>query len=195
MDSLINNPYTFGKLNCTLVFNLGKQELKAIYEEIVELFEPESEEFSAFDLQDFEMNDFEISKPFEDDQLIRKVIFTKGNNKIILEYYSDKYAIGHLVGLDDNETYEGWEVIKKYACEFKNIALVCGYELSLDVDEYPQSLNKLIDDDSLHPLMICYSTESNRFLITVHDSISDSLSSSKKDRIRKYIELLNLPMV
>lgn len=195
MDLLIDNPSTFGKLNCTLVFSVGKQHLKTIYEDIVRIFKPNNEDFSTFDLQDFEMNDFDISKPFEDDESIRKVIFTKGINKIIFEYYKGKYTIQHLPSFDDNGICEGLEIIKKYCCEFDNTTIVCGFELSLDIDDYPESLTSLIKDDSLHPLIIFTSVESNRFTMTTHDSISDNVSTSKKDRMGKYVELLDLPVI
>jgi len=188
MDKFYNMPISFGKFNCVLFFESSQSRLPAIYADIINFFKPNQIEMSSFDLEKFEMSDFDVSLPFQDDNLIRKVIFVGNKEEIILEYYKGKYVIEHLhQGADE----KGALILKKYIHEISHCVITLGFELSINIDSFFESLENSKNDASIHPIVVI---EKNQYESERKDYASDNdeLSVQKLRFITDYLQKIDL---
>ena len=180
----------FGKLNCVMYLKLENFYLQKIYNRIIDLYKPYDIDYSLFNLENCGLGKFDISIPFIDDNSIRKIIFSKNNESIILEYYKGKFIIEHLTNPQNQSFGEGIEMMRNLLNIQENIIIVLGFELSVDIDDFTSSLNATKVDTSLHPVIVLSKTEKKEFNIDKYVSINDTVNSKKLEFMFKYVDLL-----
>ena len=176
------NLFTNDNFTAVLFFKGEKNDLISLYKELKQVFNPTETILSILDLNTFDFNDFDIDSPFEDDETIRKIIFHKGEQQLTLEYYRGQFLVEHLLRADIKE---GYHVIKSlfHKCD-ETAILILGFELSLDISSFSESMEETKHDKSLHPITVIEKASNGSLEKNVITVISDSDWS--KERIKFY---------
>ena len=192
MESILNNSSSFGKLNAILFFKASQIYFEIIYKDILSLFQPTEINSSLFDLKNMEMKEIDISVPqIQSQNSIMKIIFSKKIEKIILECYNGHFIIEHLFKSDEIHNVSGYSVIEKYHNQNSNSILVIGYELSINIDHYEESLKENITDISLHPIFVAKNI-GGKFEINEYISNNSTVNEQKIKSIREYLKAINI---
>lgn len=192
METILNNSSSFGKLNAILFFKASQIYFEIIYKDILSLFQPTEINSSLFDLKNMEMKEIDISVPqIQPQNSIMKIIFSKKMERIILECYNGCFIIEHLFKSDDIHSVSGYSVIEKYHNQNSNSILVIGYELSINIDHYEESLKENITDISLHPIVVAKNI-GGKFEKNEYISDNNILNEQRIKPIREYLKAINI---
>lgn len=161
MDFLLNNPTTWGKFNCLFfVEDVNTSMLKNIHNEIAAEFNPEKIIESSFDLKTKVFSDSINYVDISKHNVINKFIFLKENQEIILESFEQKLVIEYLFSPKHRSLINSLFLFRSPIKIFKKFTMVMGFELSIKINDFEESLNKSLSDRSFHPLLILKNNES-----------------------------------
>jgi|SRR5690606_4842722 len=146
--------FSSGKFNCILSFEEKSIRFFEFYKLIETSFEANEINSSLLNLDNFEMSNFQINDNFENDNCIRKVIFNDSFEQIILEYYKNRYMITSLFYAKETSGNFGINVLKKFYNRLEIVTIISGYELSVDITDFKNSLTSLENDRSQYPVSI-----------------------------------------
>lgn len=190
MNTIVNDPSSFGKLNAILYFKDIGLHCQLIYNDIIRLFEPNEIHHSLFHLDKIKMIDINISELANQyNNGIIRIIFIKQNEEIILECYKEHFIIEHLISPSYLQKTNGISLINKFKKEKANSVLVVGYELSINIDDFESSLKENIYDSSLHPIIVLKNNNYHDFKKYI--SNNNEISKLKMEVIKQYIDLQN----
>lgn len=191
IEFISNNSASFGKLNAILFFKASEIYFKIIYKDLLSLFQPTEIDGSLFDLKSMEMKEIDTSgNQIHSQNSITKIIFSKKTEKIILEYYNENFIIEHIFKSDDIKIVTGCSIIKKYHNQNNNSTLIIGYELSIDVNSFEESLKESIIDNSLHPIFIIKNID-KQFGTYSYISDNSMVNDQKLKLIHEYIKIIS----
>lgn len=184
-------PVHFGNLNCVLFFREALSHLPAIYDDVTKTFLPDEIVASRFDLTELEMKDFDISNVIEVDNSIGKIIFHRSDEQIIVDYFQNQIFIEHLFRVDKVKTLNGSLIISKYFKAQRNCVGILGFELSIQINSFIQSLTDNAADKSLHPIIVFEKSDDS--LVRKEYVSDDSLITKQKmGMLKEYSKLFRL---
>lgn len=195
IESILNNSASFGKLNAILFFNASQTHFDIIYKDLLSLFQPVEINSSIFDLKNMEMKEIDISIPqiYSQNSII-KIIFSRKMEKIILECYRGNIIIEHLLKTEDIKIVNGYSIIEKYYNQNNNSILVIGYELSINIDSYEESLKEHITDNSLYPIFVAKNIN-GQFELNGYTSDNSKVNKQKVKHIQEYLKATKLKLM
>lgn len=149
-----NSLSSFGKFNAILFFKSDSRDFQIIYSDLVDTFRSTEIKKSFFDLDSQKMRVMDSIDPFNARNCIVQVIFKDESEEIILEYFNSQFIIENLFHSENLKTSKGYERLKKYLTTKEDATLILGYELSIAIDSFDESLQNIIDDVSCHPVAV-----------------------------------------
>jgi hypothetical protein len=188
LETILNNSSSFGKFNAILFFK-NRQLSGAITSDVRNLFMPDEVHESFFDLDNSEILDSHIH---ESTNVIRKDIFVKTKENLILECYKDNFIIEHLFNFQGVSNLTGHAIIRKYFESELDSKLILGFELSIDIENFSNSLKRNINEISFYPILVVDKTNDNILIFKEHFFDKDEIYHAKIKSIREYLECLQL---
>jgi hypothetical protein len=161
LDEKFNFHNFYGKFNCVIYFEDTLKRFSTVYTKIVNEYCPLRIDASMFDLESQLMLDFDYKSAFSDDNIVRRIIFGKEKESVILDYYRGKYIVEYLCYIGGGDDLSS-NLMCNFLKERTQFVLVLGFELSVSVNEFYPSLERTIQDQGTFPIVVVVQNESGR---------------------------------
>ncbi|MBL7915572.1 MAG: hypothetical protein JNL49_11060 [Bacteroidia bacterium] len=192
-DFITHDLASFGNLNTLLYFKVTNSYFEKIYCDLLRCFKAIDINYSLFDLDVFEMRAIEpaLALSHQNSNSILRIIFHNEKESMHLEYFKGHVIVEHLVRPMNIQLMKGAAIIKKYRNAVKkNAILVLGFELSILINDFENSLESNLSDISLHPIIVISVSDNRRILLEEYDAVNSKVNEIKKEIMHGYLKLL-----
>lgn len=162
ISQMIKNK-NFGNLDIISFFN--SKNFIEIYESFKDYSKYQDILFSSFDLNSLEIgfyNNFNEMLKKNENNLVLKTSFIYETEQIILEFFKNQLLINYSSKLYIKENSDTIKLIKNYIKQNEAITVI-GFELSLNPNQFNNSLESHINDKSTYPIIILKNNEVKTF--------------------------------
>ncbi len=146
-----------GNLEAVLFFNKKETTVLEIIQKIEE-YKYEKNYYTGIDSSNYDMLFFDNQDELMSlsSMFMKKITYHKSTESIMIEFKDDNILLSHFFRYDwYNLQIDGFvNIMNFYFSKLKDIKLVVGFELSLDVTDFEEILKETIMDTSQHPLYI-----------------------------------------
>lgn len=179
----------YGNFTANLFFKISHDEFSSIYKEVIDDFIPNEITLSSFDIHtntiQFNQN---IQATLLDKNIITKTILIRDTESIIIDYHQEHCIVQHNFNAKHRLKITGHNIINHYYNSISDVTLILGFELSLDVNLFTESLN----DDIKSLIPIIKIEKSNQKHDVSKFNFNTNTLTQEEEIINSYMDLIKL---
>lgn len=153
-----------GNLEAVLFFNKKDEAILNVIQKIEE-YKYDEKHYTGIDSYNYDILFFDNQDELinSTNEFVKKIIYQKPTESIIIESKNDDILLSHFFRYDwyNLQTTGFVNILNFYFSKITDITLVIGFELSINIVDFDETLKETILDTSQHPIYVVTKKEGN----------------------------------